>query len=184
MATIKLSKSIGGTNYEITLFSTNVEEQIDKNVANWSEYIPPAGWTTKAALRNTMDSKSILNTFNVTGRISLESLTGTATNAPYVRDLLRAFAYTGGPCKFFYGVASDLTGLTYTTVNFAPSTNTGLFYTNTGFNVHITRLQVIEDAKGGDSGKQITTYGSNAEKEVPESYSVQITLMISDEISQ
>jgi len=161
MTTLILKKTMAGTEYSISFEASKVTEQIDKPSGVWNDYVSPPDWETVPAKRNNMDSKSITNMFNVAGRISASSLTvgstqqtGITCNAPYVRDVLRAFMYMGGTSTLHYGIPADIVGLNSSTVNFAVSTNPGNYYSTTGVEIQITKLSIDEGPKGGDSGSQ------------------------------
>jgi len=165
--------SDGTTNLEI--FTAKVDEQCDKTIVNWSDYVPPAKWSTTSPKKNTMDSKNITRAFTISGYINEYSAASAGSSSSLVaRDRLNSYFTKGGTIKFNYGITGDITGLSpaYTAADG--------YYTANGFTVHITRLQITEDPKGGDSGEQATT-GSAAEKQVPEEYRIQLQLLVCTE---
>jgi len=153
-----------------------IQEMFDKEVANWpKEFFAPADLPitpdATTPIRQSMDFLNMRRTFTVNGIIDTTSVE--LGNAQAARDVLVNMIRSGGTCTLNYGVPSDVTGSGYS------PTNANMYYAGNGFNVHITRIMISEEPKGGSE-----EYTGNASKQAPERYDVVITLLHAEDIVQ
>lgn len=169
MTTIQLKQ--GSTT--LTIFSVNVEEQIDKDLINFPLPVQQSDWGTTAPNRMSIDLLSIKRVFTVTGFIKNTS-TSPTTTAQEARDNLVGMQLHGGSVYFYYGVSADASGSGYT-----PTSAHKYYYTSggNGFTCHIMSLRIKEE-KGGST---VTT--GSAGYNLPEEYAVTIMLLETQEYS-
>ena len=142
MTTIQL---YNGTS-TLTIFGAKIKENIIKEVIAYNYPFPSADWGAPSASRprkEAVDLLTVQRVFTITGYIDKDSISG-GTTAPQARDVLVNLPRAGGTDTFRYGVDADKG-------SYSPSAG-NMYYTSTGFEVHITKIQideVAEDPTGG-----------------------------------
>lgn len=168
MTTLQLTKTMdigaGSTSYTVEILGAKVEEVLTKEVINWADPIPQPDWTDGPSAtqpgRQAIDLLNINRVFSITGFIDAKScdnfpdpgsgVNRTPISASEVRDVLVNMMRAGGTSYFKYGVPADTTGLSGDGYE---ESSANIYFTSTGFEVHITRMQLVEDGGSEQTGE-------------------------------